>query len=242
MNDGPNVTNCFSFSRTLRKLHNYWVYAEEKHHKQTKITSHTHTQLWVYKVGSLDNNKDTQTENIRRCFIFFIHERKLKQTEKKTTKKWWNSTKMNMWNITFRNREEVWTPEKTEIVCADASLFVYRWRWWWYRGVEVGRSRRQETDEATSSFFGDESARFRPATRPLRSSSPPQKRVRFSSDFFVQFTFNYSPLPLQLRIALLLSIYSSISEFLSFLRMCNKKGKRQRWWTKFTLRYPVVLF
>lgn len=48
---------------------------------------HTHIQLWVYKVGSLDNNKDTQTENIRRCFIFFIHERKLKQTEKEKNDK-----------------------------------------------------------------------------------------------------------------------------------------------------------
>jgi len=139
MNDGPNVINCFSFSRTLRKLHNYWVYAEEKHHKQTKITSHTHTQLWVYKVGSLDNNKDTQTENIRRCFIFFIHERKLKQTEKKTTKKWWNSTKMNMWNITFRNREEVWTPEKPKdrdsvwrciSICLPMTMMIPRSRSW----------------------------------------------------------------------------------------------------------------
>jgi len=188
MNDGPNVTSCFSFSRTLRKLHNYWVYAKEKHQKQTKITSHIHTELGVYKGGSLDNNKDIQTENIRRCFIFFIHERKLKQTEKKRQK---NNETQRRWTcgILPSGIEKKCEPpksRKTEIVCEDASLFVYRWRWW-YRGVEVGRSRRQETDETTSSFFGDESARFRPATRPLRSSSPPPRR---ECDFLQIFSYN----------------------------------------------------
>jgi len=242
MNDGPNVTNCFSFSRTLRKLHNYWVYAEEKHHKQTKITSHTHTQLWVYKVGSLDNNKDTQTENIRRCFIFFIHERKLKQTEKEK-----NDKKMMKLNedehveyYLQESRRSVNPRKDRDSVCRCISICLPMTMMMIPRSRSWKKSKAGNVDEATMSWVGQ---------IPSSDAAPPFFIClpRRECDFLLIFSYDLhltTPLPpsaLQLRIALLLSNYSSISEFLSFLRMCNKKKDKDDERNSLCV-IPVVLF